>query len=246
MLAIDEQATQTDLFRTCEKKTREFANSFAKRKGKRKSADSQTCFSPDCMSVADIINVHTVDNFSDRRVEHISSRLIAESEVSLLNSELRVFCVTTGPTGFYIIRNALTLSAQLYWAALAVQRYSRSPHTNLTNLRNVSTPIIADNSSIPPAYEESEWERSVAIKDDFHSFKKLRWSSLGYHYDWTLRMYKQYDKSIFPPEFAVLCRAIANLLDLEINPEAGIVNYYPLNAQMCGELVCSMIVIHLV
>ena len=82
MLAAEVHTSQIDFVRTYEKQTRELAiretNSFAKRKGKRKSSDSQAFQGPECMIVTNKINVHSIEVLSDDRVEHVSPSLIAD------------------------------------------------------------------------------------------------------------------------------------------------------------------------
>ncbi|KAA0187192.1 Alkylated DNA repair protein alkB 1 [Fasciolopsis buskii] len=77
---------------------------------------------------------------------------------------------------------------------------------------------------------------------------RLRWITLGYHYDWTNRRYNEFDRSEFPPLLAHVARQIVDALRTELadgglfsglknhsqlydacahfEPEAAIVNYY--------------------
>lgn len=54
--------------------------------------------------------------------------------------------------------------------------------------------------------------------------------------DWTARKYQKNLKSEFPSDFATLCKKIAQLIQYDFQPEAAIVNYYPLSASMGGHL----------
>jgi alkylated DNA repair protein alkB homolog 1 len=63
--------------------------------------------------------------------------------------------------------------------------------------------------------------------------------------DWTRRAYVQDEHSAFPADLAALCSRVAGLvresspaseLDLELDAEAGIINYYPLGTCMGGHL----------
>jgi hypothetical protein len=148
--------------------------------------------------------------------------------------------------GFYVITRALDLPTQLRWARTAVEQYSRSLHTNLTNLRKISPTSSAvtaagDRGAAEGEEEEGEdlfnlWENSVRDADNFERFKPLRWASLGYHYDWTARKYQEHDSSPFPEDFAALCSSVAATLGLQLKPEAAIINYYPIGAVMSGHL----------
>jgi len=65
---------------------------------------------------------------------------------------------------------------------------------------------------------------------------KLRWVTLGYHYNWTDRKYDPSNKGEFPPRLAHLCKVIARVVGYELNAEAAIVNFYALDTVLCGHL----------
>mmetsp|Transcript_35227 Transcript_35227/g.49063 ORF Transcript_35227/g.49063 Transcript_35227/m.49063 type:complete len:214 (-) Transcript_35227:236-877(-) len=67
-------------------------------------------------------------------------------------------------------------------------------------------------------------------------FYKLRWASLGYHYDWTQRLYHKNEKSDFPEKLASMADALARLVGLKVKSEAAIVNYYPYDGSMGGHV----------
>ena len=155
--------------------------------------------------------------------------------------------------GFYVITRALDFASQLKWARTAVEQYSRSMHTNLTNLSNLrkqSTATASGSASVGigagcESKDKSDdggleedlfnlWENSMKDSDNFERFKPLRWASLGYHYDWTARKYQEHDVSPFPEEFASLCSSVAAALGLTLTPEAAIINYYPIGTVMSG------------
>jgi len=106
------------------------------------------------------------------------------------------------PPGLFVISNALCAVAQLYWAKKALVEYSKVEHNNLSNLAKLYAedhdepePSINandnSNSTQSNTTESAEdyshvtnnlWEEAIAENNDFASFKKLRWSCLGYHY----------------------------------------------------------------
>lgn len=55
---------------------------------------------------------------------------------------------------------------------------------------------------------------------------KLRWVTLGYHYDWTRRVYHAGRVSPFPADLAALSEGVARELGLGLRAEAAIVNFY--------------------
>jgi len=63
---------------------------------------------------------------------------------------------------------------------------------------------------------------------------KLRWSTLGYHYDWTSRKYHDGHKDKFPSELASLCEHFARVAGMSLECQAAIVNYYAQNTVLCG------------
>ena len=64
---------------------------------------------------------------------------------------------------------------------------------------------------------------------------KLRWTHLGYQFDYNVVNYKPNEYSGFPKDLAALMQHIAYAIGYPgYIPEAGIVNYYPLGTSMGG------------
>ncbi|RYH28505.1 hypothetical protein EON65_11875 [archaeon] len=169
-----------------------------------------------------VINMSSSTGLSRLRVVRSSSGCLC-TEVHQCQNEMKVYELLGCPSGLYIISHGLCKEAQFIWAKRALEKYSTEEHTNLTNLHPTE-----DHSNI--------WEDSKKANDGFQGFKKLRWSCLGYHYDWTNRMYQRNLKSSFPPELATLCKHVAQQVDSDLVPEAAIVNFYPLGTSMGGHL----------
>jgi DNA alkylation damage repair protein AlkB len=135
----------------------------------------------------------------------------------------------------------LSSNSQLYWAKIALEKYSTEEHNNLSNLEKINATESKEcneknlNSEdiLPPKHI---WFDSIKLNDNFQSFNKLRWSCLGYHYDWTTRSYEKNLHSVFPSELSALCSNIAKHVGLSLQPEAAIVNYYPLGTCMSGHV----------
>eukprot|EP00466_Bigelowiella_natans_P003626 jgi/Bigna1/73330/fgenesh1_pg.23_\ len=127
--------------------------------------------------------------------------------------------------GLYIIKNALSLQEQLFWAKRAIKEFSNCAHTNLSNLHGT---------------QPDHWANAVECNDvgKDSEFYKLRWASLGYHYDWTQRLYHKYqhqnEKSDFPENLASMADALARRVGLKVKSEAAIVNFYPYDGSMGG------------
>mmetsp|Transcript_12554 Transcript_12554/g.25571 ORF Transcript_12554/g.25571 Transcript_12554/m.25571 type:complete len:337 (+) Transcript_12554:1-1011(+) len=125
--------------------------------------------------------------------------------------------------GLYVIRGALDMKQQVYWAMTSVSEFSRCEHTNLTNLHGAQ----------PDHWKKAVEEHDVGKGTGFHG---LRWASLGYHYDWTKRLYYKNEKSDFPDELAKLASTLAAKVGYQVKSEAAIVNFYPFDASMGGHV----------
>jgi hypothetical protein len=104
------------------------------------------------------------------------------------HSETNMYEIPSGPPGLFIFKNALCSEQQFFWAKKALEDYSTVEHTNLTNLSKLQSagdpevgPKTVEMQNIEPDLNNL-WQRSLAEKDNFASFNKLRWSCLGYHY----------------------------------------------------------------
>lgn len=73
----------------------------------------------------------------------------------------------------------------------------------------------------------------------YKSVKKLSWSTMGYHYDWTARAYREEQKSSLPSSLIRLSQMFAlggSISGLNtFVPSACIVNYYNSKSKMGGE-----------
>lgn len=64
-------------------------------------------------------------------------------------------------------------------------------------------------------------------------FNKLRWTTIGFHYNWTDKVYNDNDFTPIPTDIEIICKLIASTIsNEEYNPEAGIINYYHLNSTL--------------
>lgn len=71
------------------------------------------------------------------------------------------------------------------------------------------------------------WQSLQENHGDLSVYDKLRWSSLGYHYDWTNREYRADFKTPFPQPLAQLSQDLAALAGYpKLKAEAALVNYY--------------------
>jgi len=230
-------STNTE-FRKIEKNIRKLvvlSKDVKARKKIRKGINKAQCVLP--YDVSKIIDPHKSDN----RLQEV---IFCEKKRHIPNDR-HVFAIDGMPEGFYIITNAFTVSEQLMWAKIALQEYSTAEHTNLTNLEKSSREQNKGNGStnkdesIHNSHTNKSndiWQKSILDNNNFKRFKDLRWASLGYHYDWTKRMYEENAKSKFPSNLAALCQELASLVGENITAEAAIVNFYPVGSYMSGHL----------
>ena len=62
---------------------------------------------------------------------------------------------------------------------------------------------------------------------------RLRWITLGYHYDWNSKTYHPDHHTPFPPDLATLSQLLATASGWEgFRAEAGIVNYYHMDSTL--------------
>ncbi|KFB49033.1 AGAP000155-PA-like protein [Anopheles sinensis] len=141
--------------------------------------------------------------------------------------EWRIFEVATRP-GLFVIANPFTPAGQRHWMAASLIDYPAHPNT--TNLSATQ----GDNSSIGNGW----WQTLSTMSNSLDRRKfasTLRWSTLGYQYDWSNKVYAESRKQSFPPDLAQLVRTIASVLGFErFSPEAAIVNYYPTGTTLAG------------
>lgn len=125
--------------------------------------------------------------------------------------------------GLFVVTEALSIGEQAEWSRRAAAEFSKCAHTNLTNLYGP---------------QPDHWADAVKMGcvSPGKGFSRLRWSSLGYHYDWTQRKYNKNEKTDFPGPLADLAKQLAQRVGYTICAEAAIVNYYPPDGMMGGHV----------
>jgi alkylated DNA repair dioxygenase AlkB len=108
------------------------------------------------------------------------------------------------------------------------QKLNHEDHSN-TPISTTDN-IKASNHATQPSTKDEIQNAQVANPQHFTKefLHQLRWITLGYHYNWTKRIYQKEHYSPFPRELADLNQKIAQWADTRITPEAAIVNYYHL------------------
>lgn len=220
------QTTDNNVFRRCEKlyKQRHIINNISKTSMKQQLKQYELQSTDIDNAWNDMIDLTNIDRdkLPNNIILHAIDISPSHNTVSTLQSTSQLYSFTHIP-GFYIIHNALNIQQQLYWCSKCVTQYSTAKHNNLTNLQ--------------PDIDTTQLWSNAVHSNNFIEFNKLRWSSLGYHYDWTQRTYSADNKDdIFDPELSLLCTTAANLCSQDILCESAIVNYYVDGGSMGGHV----------
>ncbi|XP_007248543.3 nucleic acid dioxygenase ALKBH1 [Astyanax mexicanus] len=132
----------------------------------------------------------------------------------------RAFSLQTHP-GFLFISNPFLPGSQQHWVKQCLKAYPQKP--NVCNL----------DMHMSPAETENIWERSVdSIRKKEKSrpktlLEKLRWVTLGYHYNWDTKTYSADHFTPFPQDLHSLSETVAAACGFPgFKSEAGILNYY--------------------
>jgi hypothetical protein len=184
------ERTELDLFRRKEKTVKDFMKQREeevdpklrkKRNWKNVTSTENTDFLWD-----DVVNVHAEKLSPLLTLVSTSAECCSDLPHSCAVAESQIYKLSASCDGFYIIKNALCPHQQLFWTRKAVEDYSRAEHTNLSNLARQKYEEISDESkaslTLNDMVESDLWQKSISEHNNFQSFKKLRWSCLGYHY----------------------------------------------------------------
>lgn len=124
-----------------------------------------------------------------------------------------------------MIKNPFTAVGQRYWIKKLLSDYTKYPHPNNLRPPRFSEKVIKDFwQSLNNEHDE---QQKRFIK------KSMRWSTLGFHYDWNNKIYDEKFKNDFPSELASLVSAFASALGFQdYKSEAAIVNFYPIGSTL--------------
>ena len=163
-----------------------------------------------------------------------------------------------GYPGFRYCPAALSEDLQLALCLEAMKTYCEFPHS--TNIELVPCKGKSEYHSEKTIWELYKCElkqkkllaqsghtakkrRKVNEPCPYKSLKKLSWSVLGYHYNWTDRCYDEDHKSMMPVELQRLSEYFALLYSnvKTFRSSASIINYYNGKSRMGGETILSVV-----
>ncbi|XP_070610109.1 nucleic acid dioxygenase ALKBH1 [Erythrolamprus reginae] len=131
--------------------------------------------------------------------------------------------------GFIYINNPFLPGSQCHWVKQCLKKYIQKP--NICNLdMHMSSEETAD------IWGKSKFQlrnRSASKSQPKSLLEKLRWVTLGYHYNWNTKKYSSDSYTPFPSDLAFLSKQVAKACGFpSFQAEAGILNYYHFDSSL--------------
>ncbi|XP_047467764.1 nucleic acid dioxygenase ALKBH1 [Mugil cephalus] len=128
-----------------------------------------------------------------------------------------------GYPGFIFISNPFLRGSQPYWVRQCLKTYPQKP--NICNLDMHMSP--SDTQDIWGKSEHSLRVPPSGKREPKTLLERLRWVTLGYHYNWDTKTYSASNCTPFPSDLHLLSSQITAACGFPgFNSEAGILNYY--------------------
>ncbi|XP_040267548.1 nucleic acid dioxygenase ALKBH1 [Bufo bufo] len=132
-----------------------------------------------------------------------------------------------GYPGFLFIVNPFLPGWQHGWVRQCLKLYPRKP--NVCNL-DLHMSLEGDLWSHSHAQLRKKWSQRRSEKT---LLEKLRWVTLGFHYNWDTKKYYREHHSPFPADLAALSRCVSLACGFHgFEAEAGILNYYHMDSSL--------------
>ncbi|XP_006864825.1 PREDICTED: alkylated DNA repair protein alkB homolog 1 [Chrysochloris asiatica] len=134
-----------------------------------------------------------------------------------------------GYPGFIFIPNPFLPGYQWHWVKQCLKLYPQKPN------------VCSLDKHMTKEETQDLWEQSkefLRCKDmnkrrPRSLLEKLRWVTLGYHYNWDSKKYSADDYTPFPSDLAFLSEQVAAACGFQgFQAEAGILNYYRLDSTL--------------
>ena len=127
--------------------------------------------------------------------------------------------------GLILIKNPFAPLGQRYWIQKILKNYTNHPHPNNLLPERFDKKVI--NGFWDALNNDPDDQQRRLIK------KSMRWTTLGFHYDWTKKIYDENFKNEFPIELNQLILAVAGTLGFDdYKSEAAIINFYPIGSTL--------------
>jgi alkylated DNA repair protein alkB family protein 1 len=168
---------------------------------------------------SDVVDFFRIEDRND--ITELALHRPTSDDALALSAEARAFTID-GYEGFVFIRDALDTRAQLTLASRSLHRWVEPEWTSNTSLHTLLDE--SEHGSLCDFMGTHNGERLA----------RLRWATLGYHYDWSARAYRAGWCSPFPDDLSAIARDCAAAVGTSIIPEAAIVNIYHESSNMGG------------
>jgi alkylated DNA repair protein alkB homolog 1 len=154
----------------------------------------------------------------------------SDSRPDLIPSHQWQVCEVGNHSGLLLIKNPFTSHGQRYWIKRLVKDFPCHPNRNNLPKDTFPEPTIKD------------WFGAFSSSDKDVSYRRklqqaLRWTTLGYHYNWDAKTYCEEEKSEMPIDLNELASYFAKCLGFDgYRAQAVIVNYYPIATTLAGHV----------
>uniref|UniRef100_A0A8C6MUW5 Nucleic acid dioxygenase ALKBH1 n=1 Tax=Mus spicilegus TaxID=10103 RepID=A0A8C6MUW5_MUSSI len=131
--------------------------------------------------------------------------------------------------GFIFIPNPFLPGCQRHWVKQCLKLYSQKP--NVCNLDKHMTK--EETQGLWEQSKEVLRSKEVTKRRPRSLLERLRWVTLGYHYNWDSKKYSADHYTPFPSDLAFLSEQVATACGFQgFQAEAGILNYYRLDSTL--------------
>jgi len=136
------------------------------------------------------------------------------------------------PEGVVVIKNFLSIEEQINSCKKCLNDYHKKPNRTNLYIYEEGTPEYPPGTL--PTYEKERFV--VSDTEKYYFNKKIRWSNVGYQYDWNNRLYPSGGTEI-PADLKESSTRVIELMQLgSYQPESVIINYYDKRNYMGGHL----------
>ncbi|XP_038260570.1 nucleic acid dioxygenase ALKBH1 [Dermochelys coriacea] len=134
-----------------------------------------------------------------------------------------------GYPGFIFISNPFLPGCQRHWVKQGLKMYPQKP-----NVRNLDMHMAAEETiDLWGQSQEHLRSKGSSKREPRSLLEKLRWVTVGYHYNWDTKKYSADHYTPFPPDLAFLSEQVAAACGFQgFQAEAGILNYYHFDSSL--------------
>ncbi|KAM6360670.1 nucleic acid dioxygenase ALKBH1 isoform 3-T3 [Alca torda] len=137
--------------------------------------------------------------------------------------------VSTPGDGFIFISNPFLPGCQRHWVKQCLKLYPQKP-----NVCNLDLHMAPEKTVDLWGQSKEQLRRKGSSKWEPRSLlEKLRWVTLGYHYNWDTKKYSANHHTPFPSDLAFLSEQVAAACGFRgFQAQAGILNYYHFDSSL--------------